>query len=170
MQFCDYKIIRYTPAYREPMLELLSLLWGATPQDNAAYLDWKYNQNPYSDRNWLFLVLYKDCLVGVRGNLAMRWQFGEPIQKIDCLCDGDSVVLPDHRRKGLYQALTEFNLQEMEDTSYRYTITLNANARTRDANLKMGWRRLSPITPLYRFSFQPVRLRIGSNPSHEGYL
>jgi GNAT superfamily N-acetyltransferase len=156
MQFGDYQIIHYTTDYHDALLELLSLLWGADRQGNAAYFNWKYAQNPYADRHWIYLALYKGQLVGVRGNLAMRWQAGDPVQSVDCLCDADAVVHPDHRRKGLLQAMTRVNLQDLESTPYRYIVSLSANAKSGASNLKLRWQRLGPIQPTHRLRPQPV--------------
>jgi GNAT superfamily N-acetyltransferase len=156
MQFGDYQIIHYTTDNHAALLELLSLLWGADRQGNAAYFNWKYDQNPYADRHWIYLTLYKGQLVGVRGNLAMRWQAGPSVQSVDCLCDADAVVHPDHRRKGLLRAMTQLNLQELESTSYRYIVSLSANAKSGASNLKLRWQRLGPIQPTHRLRPQPV--------------
>lgn len=155
MQYGDYEIVRYTPNYQDALLELLSNLWGPDTQSNSAYLKWKYDQNPYADRPWIYLALYEGQPVGVRGNLAMRWQVGNPAQQVDCLCDADAVVVPDHRRKGLLQALTLRNLQDMESTSFRYVVTLSANASSAASNIKLGWQPVASIQPLVRFRPTP---------------
>jgi hypothetical protein len=80
----------------------------------------------------------------------MRWQFGDRGMTVDCLCDADAVVHPDHRRKGLLQALTQLNLQEMEGTSCRYIVTLSANARSGANNLKLGWQKIGLVNPAIR--------------------
>ena len=45
----SYRFTRYQPKYREEIVRLQSVLWGPDLALNAAYLTWKYEQNPYLD-------------------------------------------------------------------------------------------------------------------------
>ena len=46
-QSAGYEIIKYRPEYRSQVLELQTHMWSPDMNINAAYLDWKYYDNPY---------------------------------------------------------------------------------------------------------------------------
>jgi len=47
----DYQIVKYSPECKSQILELQKHHWGANEALNAAYLSWKYDQNPYLHRS-----------------------------------------------------------------------------------------------------------------------
>jgi len=69
---------------------------------NAAYLQWKYEQNPYEDRPLIYLSLHSGEVVGMLGMYGSRWEAGGSAEKATHLCGGDLVVAPGHRGRSLF--------------------------------------------------------------------
>jgi len=75
---------------------------------------------------------------------------GDPIQHTDWMCDADHVIVAEHRRKGVYQALSDFNFQDLEGTSFRFIVDSSANATAAPSLLKMEYQSLGPVQPFVR--------------------
>ena len=52
---CDtsYEIVKYDSEYKNQLIGLQKLLWSPDVAVNAAYFEWKYERNPYSDEKEL---------------------------------------------------------------------------------------------------------------------
>ena len=74
----SYEIVKYTPEFKGQVVELQKHLWGADVALNAAYLEWKYEQNPYEDTPLIHLALCGGEVVGMIGRFGGRWQIGRP--------------------------------------------------------------------------------------------
>ena len=49
----SYAISRYRPEHKPQVAELQKDLWSSDTRLNTAYLEWKYEQNPYLDSSHL---------------------------------------------------------------------------------------------------------------------
>ena len=84
----SYRFTRYQPKYREEIVRLQSVLWGPDLALNAAYLTWKYEQNPYLDEPLIYLALENERVVGMRGFYGTQWQIGRSGQIVVLPCTG----------------------------------------------------------------------------------
>ncbi|WP_338597085.1 GNAT family N-acetyltransferase [Saccharopolyspora sp. SCSIO 74807] len=96
----DIRTSRYEPSARSAVVEFQQLLWSGGPDGNAAYLDWKYAQNPYLNDRYLLLAWEGDELVGMVGGFGACWQHGGDRVVLPCIAD--TVVAPDHRGGPLF--------------------------------------------------------------------
>jgi GNAT superfamily N-acetyltransferase len=118
--FDKYKIVKYSPELRDQIIELQKFLWSRNLSRNAAYLEWKYDHNPYLDTTLIYTILSAGQLVGMVGVYGAKWQIGDPRQTWLWPCIGDLVIHPDHRNQGLYPELMAFVLDDLSDTGYAY--------------------------------------------------
>ncbi len=101
----EYKIICYHDDFLHTTMDTIEYLSGNQYESNEAYLKWKYYDNPYTKHPLGIIALYNDKVVGFRGYMATKWQVKDLV--VDILCAGDTVVHPDHRKKGLSIAMGE---------------------------------------------------------------
>lgn len=146
----EYEIINYRSEFKDQFLELARYLWSSDITLNAAYMEWKHEQNPYMDSPCIQLTLYKGRVVAQRAMFGAKWQVGSPPQTILVPCGGDAVVAPDHRGRGLVGKMIQFCLHDMTKSHYKYALILSGTDTTHSAVRGTGWRWVS--------SFQTMRL------------
>ncbi|MEU1528549.1 GNAT family N-acetyltransferase [Streptomyces fagopyri] len=97
----DYRITKYTPDARDAVIEFQEMLWQGGPQGNAAYLEWKFADNPYLDDRYVTLAWEGQELVGMLGVFGSSWEVdGHGPVMLPCLAD--TVVAPAHRGGPLF--------------------------------------------------------------------
>ncbi|HKZ41902.1 MAG TPA: hypothetical protein VJ044_13135, partial [Candidatus Hodarchaeales archaeon] len=52
-----YTMANYQPEFKKQVVELQKHLWSPSAALNAAYLEWKYERNPYLDTPLIYLAL-----------------------------------------------------------------------------------------------------------------
>ena len=146
-----YEIVKYRPELKSQVVELQTHLWSPDLDVNAAYLEWKYEQNPYSDTQLIYMALHGEKVVGMMGMYGPRWQIGHSSQVLPVLCPGDLVVAPEHRRRGLFTRITETALNDLA-SGHTYAFTLDAGRTSLPGFLAMGWRSIGSLQTMYRES------------------
>ena len=81
----DYEIVSYRPEFKSQVAELQRHQWGPDATLNAAYLEWKYERNPYLSTPLIYLALHGEHVVGMRAFCGGRWEVGEPTQLLPAL-------------------------------------------------------------------------------------
>ena len=122
------------------MIKLQAHLWAHDRTMRAAYLDWKYDRNPYSEDTHIYVAFYDKKLVGMVGAYGVKWQIGDPGQTFPGLCFADLVIHPRHRHRNLFPKLMTFALNDLANTSYEYVFDLSAAAHVALNLLMQGWR------------------------------
>jgi len=135
-----YKIVKYRPEFKSRLLDLQAHLWGQDPATRAAYLEWKYDRNPYTDDTNIYLALYNEQLVGMVGAYGAKWEFGDLVQTFPGLCFADLVILPRHRNRDLFPKLMTFALDDLSETGCAYAFDLSAAPHVALGLLMQGWR------------------------------
>lgn len=136
-----YEIVRYEPVFREQVAQLQRHLWGGDVfPTNTAYLDWKYEQNPYIADPLIWLALSSGRVVGMRGMFGSHWEFGSPAERVIVPCADDLVIAPEHRNRGLVAQIMHATVDGVARKEYRYAFCLSAGAVTMLASLASGWR------------------------------
>lgn len=74
----EYEIVKYRPEFKSQILELQTHLWIPDLSVNAAYLEWKYDRNPYVDTPLIFLALRAGETVGMKGMGGRRQVANRP--------------------------------------------------------------------------------------------
>jgi len=145
-----YEIVWYESAFREQVAGLQRHLWGDDVTINAAYLDWKYHQNPYLDEPLICLALHAGQVVGMRGMFGARWEIGTPAQQVVVPCADDFVIAPEHRNQGLAARIMSATVDGVAVKGYRYAFSLSAGPVTTMASLASGWRGVGSMGPAQR--------------------
>ncbi len=135
-----YGIVRYEPAFRDQVAELQRHLWGDDVSINAAYLDWKYHQNPYLDEPLVCLAVDAGRVVGMRGMFGALWEIGTPAEPVVVPCADDFVIAPEHRNRGLAAQIMNATVDRVAAEGHPYAFSLSAGPVTMMASLATGWR------------------------------
>jgi len=159
-----YEIVRYEPAFRDQVAELQRHLWGNDATTNAAYLDWKYHQNPYLGDPLIYLAVQAGRVVAMRGMYGALWEIGTPAEHVVVPCADDFVIAPEHRNRGLVAQIMKATIDRVAAKGYRYAFSLSAGPVTMMASLTAGWRSVGPMRAVERtgmglFARACVRLR-----------
>lgn len=152
-----YAVRPFEPADRDPYLELYGEVFGTRP--GKAWFDWKYAENPYADGVPVVVAERDGRLVGARSFLALALR--TPDGRVDAFQACDTMVHPDHRRRGLFTRMTR-------DALARYAggpaLSFNfPNERTLAGNRKLGWQLVENLAVYHRF--QDPSQHLGAVPS-----
>lgn len=134
-----YEIVKYRPEFKSQLVELQKHLWSPDVSVNTAYLEWKYEQNPYVDTPLIYVALHAGKVVGMRGMCGAKWQIGNPGETFLGPCAGDLVIAPDHRNRGLFTKIMRRALNDLADINYNYVFSLSSSPVTHLGSLTMGW-------------------------------
>ncbi|MGH7799582.1 MAG: GNAT family N-acetyltransferase [Thermodesulfobacteriota bacterium] len=135
-----YNIVKYSPDFKDQILELQTYYWSPDVTLNAAHLEWKYYQNPYVDDPLIYIALCDGEVVGMRGLFGAKWQVGHSGQTFIGTQPGDLVIAPKHRNHGLMTKIMRFALNDLADKGCKYVLHLNAGPVKLLSSIAMGWR------------------------------
>jgi hypothetical protein len=155
-----YQIVRYQPALKAQVVELQRHLWSPSPALNAAYLEWKYERNPYIDAPLIYLAMHDGTAVGMRGFFGTRWEGEHPAPPAVMLYADDLVIAPQHRNGGLVPRITTAALEDMATSNFQYTVNLSPGPMTVLSSAAAGWRSVGFMLPMRR---RPWRLVLRRN-------
>jgi GNAT superfamily N-acetyltransferase len=116
----------------------LSLLSSSLPDSNRDE-EWfrrTYVDIPYLDHVPLFVVESEGEIVGARPFTAFRVRAGEEV--VTALLTRDTLVHPDHRRRGLFTEATELALRYYETARPAFVFS-HSNPNSVPGYRKMGW-------------------------------
>ena len=151
----DYEIVRYRPEFKTQIGRFLTQLWSPDEATNVAYLEWKYERNPYIHRPLIYLALWDGQVVGMRGGMGAKWEVGQPLETFIAPCTGDLLVAPEHRKRGLVQKMTEVAIRQWAEEGYTYTFGFSAGLVTKLSLLLMGWRNIGSTQKMVWKSSKP---------------
>jgi GNAT superfamily N-acetyltransferase len=141
----EYEIVKYAPEFKPQVVKLQTHLWGPDIALNSAYLEWKYERNPYMKTPFIHLALRAGDVVGMRGMCGAKWQIGHPTHTFLAPCAGDLVLAPDHRNRGLVAKIMETAVEELANNGYAYVFNFSAGLATQLGSLTTGWRSVGPL-------------------------
>lgn len=149
----EYQVVQYTPDLRAAVLDLSRHIWGPDLVRNAAYLDWKYIENPNlrHDSPLIFLALHGEAVVGMRGVHALRVE-AEGEEGLTLACFGDSVIDPQHRKRGLLSLVSDRGVTAAKDLGYPYLLGISNVPSTYFHLLKNGWTQAVSYDLLHRYA------------------
>ena len=169
-----YEISRYGPEHKSQVAELQKELWSSDIRLNTAYLEWKYEQNPYLDNIPIYLVWHRGALVAMRGFYGSLWEAGRPRQQFKVYCADDLVIAHGHRNRGLFTLINRAAFEDLPAGGDRFAITLSGGRTTVLGSLTMGWKSIGVMQQVRRESrgavlARQVRRVIGAVPGFRKY-
>ncbi|WP_164974716.1 GNAT family N-acetyltransferase [Halegenticoccus tardaugens] len=140
-----YEVRRYAPGDRNGVLALDQIVWGR-PR-GADWFVWKYVDNPYVDHVPIFVAERDGEIVGARPFMAFRIRSGD--RTALALQPSDTMVHPDHRRRGLFSRMTARAVDYYAERDAAFFFNF-PNELSRAGYLKLGWRDAGLRTTFYR--------------------
>ena len=141
----DYAIRLYEPTDREGFLRLYDEVFGGGTEE---WFRWKYPDNPYVAHVPMFVAERDGEMVGARPYMAFRLRVGDGTAL--GLQTGDTMVHPDHQRKGLFTRMTQRSFDYYGDVDEDVLTFSIPNALSRPGYLKLGCREVGRLATAYR--------------------
>ncbi len=154
----SYEVIDYRPELDPQIVRLQTHLWSRDQTRNAAYLKWKYADNPFLDETLIYLALSGGDVVGMRGMFGSLWQADEDAALHLLPCADDVVVAPEHRNRGVMNRLMKVSVDDVARRGFRFSVSLSAGPITFVSSVAAGWRSPGPYQPVWRVSRLPRSL------------
>lgn len=154
-----YEVVRYSTELRPPVLDILSHLHGSDRERVSAYFRWKHEENPYTREPIVYLVLQDKAVVGMRAFMGGLWALGDGNPAVVLLSACDLVVVPEHRRRGLFTTLMDPALADLAARGFGPVINWSANPITMHASLGAGWTLVWPYRRWMRDTFRARQVR-----------
>jgi len=136
----DYEILRYRPEFLPEIAALQRHLWGHSDTVNTAYFEWKHVHNPFVSEPLVYVARHAGRLVAMRAFWGMLWEVGESGEQVLIPSAADTVIVPEHRDRGLFARLTAAALADLARAGHAYVINLSASPATIVSCLASGWR------------------------------
>lgn len=147
-----YTVRRFHPEDRDGVMALDSVVWDR--DRGTDWFQWKYERNPLVDRTPIFVAERDGEIVGARPFIPVRLRVGDVV--LDALQASDTMVHPDHRRRGIFSRMTERAIEAYADGDPALIFNY-PNAAARSGYEKLGWRTLDGQVTYYRLQ-NPARL------------
>lgn len=135
----------YRPSDRSAYLRLYETVFGT--ERSVDWFDWKYGSNPYVDEPAIVVAYREGDLVGARSFLALPMETGGG--RLLALQPADAMVHPEHRREGLFSAMTETALTYYADRDPAFCFNF-PNPKSLPGNLELGWETVDELCTYYR--------------------
>lgn len=142
----EYVIRWYEPGDGAGFCDLLEATSGV--ERDVTWFERLYVDNPYLDHVPLVVAEAAGDIVGTRPFAPYRVRVGGSIEL--ALLTRDTVVHPDHRRRGLFTTMTERALQRYVVGEPAFAFS-HSNANSRPGYRNMGWRYIGTREKFYRF-------------------
>ena len=159
----SYEIVSYSPVFRDEILRLQTHLWSPDLAVNDAYFRWKYERNPYACAPHVYLALQEGQVMGMRGFYGAQWETGNECELI-VPCGGDTFVLPEHRRRGLFSKINAFAIKDLARLGSTHVFNFSAGPIPFLASRRQGWRFSGPFSMLRRSCPQGTAGEAHSSP------
>jgi GNAT superfamily N-acetyltransferase len=158
-----YEIVPYRPELKAQVAALQRYLWEGDEATNAAYLEWKYERNPYFETPLIYLAMEEGTVVGMRGMFGSCWEGGARQDRFVVPCADDFVIAPEHRNRGLFGRVMVAAVTDVAARAFRCAFSLSPGAVTLAGSLAGGWRSVMPVLESRRVDPRglPWRERIG---------
>jgi len=140
----------FGPGDVEGFRSLLERVFGRTR--DREWFEWKYERNPYAEAPHIVVAERDGDLVGARPFLPLEMSVGDETHL--ALEPVDAMVHPDHRREGLFTAMTQAAIEQYEagEPSFFFNFP---NGPAAAANRDLGWKKVEDRVTYYRFADLP---------------
>ena len=139
-----YEVRLFEAGDRDDYLALHRTVLGG---GSEAWFDWKYVDGPYTDHVSIVVASDGDRVVGAKSGMGFEVALGD--DRFLALQPGDTMVHPDHRRRGVYSRMTEFMKAAYADAPQALLFNY-PNHATLPGSLKHGWHEVGAVTTRYR--------------------
>jgi hypothetical protein len=150
MNWHEYQLATYQNEDIEPILSLVSSMWGNNVLRNRDYFFWKHRNNPFLKGNMGIVARHEGKVIGFLGYVPAEYQMNE--NRFLILQQSDTVIHSEHRRKGLFSAMSKTGIR-MYGGEYKYIVNFTSNLMTAAGLYKLGWQPLTPVRYLRRWSY-----------------
>ncbi len=154
----DIRFTRFDNRFKESLIDFLGMgmSWAEiTKKERKELFEWKYEKNPYVEKPLCYLAFDGETIVGHRGFVLQKFFTGEEDYLIGT--PGDSMVHPDHRRKGIFSKLVDFSTEDIVNRSMIDIFTsLSTTRATTKATERYGYVPVGERKKLYRFSMKKL--------------
>lgn len=129
-----YRVRRLRPDDVDGFLDLDAVVWER--DRGRTWFDWKYGANPYVNEPPVFVAERDGEIVGARPFMVFRIRGGSATRL--ALQPADTMVHPDHRRKGLFTRMTERAIEAYaaEEPAFCFNFP---NSQSLPGYRKLGW-------------------------------
>jgi GNAT superfamily N-acetyltransferase len=152
-----YEVEPYVRGLRGQVAKLQQHLWRGSLAWNTAYLEWKYEQNPYLPDPLIYLAVDHGTIVGMRGVFGSCWEAGS--ERFIVPCADDFVIAPAHRQRGLFGRIMSAALSDLGARGHRVAFSLSAGPVTLAGSLAGGWSAVGSVQEMCWRSAPPSSLR-----------
>lgn len=143
----DYSIRLCHRDDRMDFLALHDLVFGGGFGEE--WFHWKYEENPYWDQIPIFIAETNGEIAGARGLWPLQMGLNGKVYLALQPCD--TMVHPDHRRKGLFTKMTKFGIDYFQKQASPKVLFNTPGSMSKPGYLKLGWDELG-IPEYFRFS------------------
>jgi len=141
-----YTVRLFEPGDRDGYLALHGEVFDG---GGEAWFDWKYVDDPYTDHVAVVVATDGNRIVGTKS--GMPFEVGWNGRRFPALQPGDTMVHPDHRRRGLFSRMTEYMKSTYADAPQALFFNYPNHATLRGSR-KHGWREVGRVTTRYRIA------------------
>jgi len=139
-----YSIRAGGPGDREAFLSLYEAVWGRSK--SAAWFDWRFVDNPFTDRVELVVAERAGRVVGAEPLLALP--LATPVETVPGRQPVDWIVHSEHRQRGLFTRMTE---RLLSVTAERAGLLFNfPSDALRPGLRKFDWTEVASVSMRYR--------------------
>lgn len=142
----EYTVRLYTSSDRRGFLSLYDTVFGDGSQ---TWFEWKYVEDPYSDHVPIVIATHNGTVVGAKSCMSFHFSVPWTDKPVLALQPGDTMVHPDHRRRGLYSQMTEYLKAHYADRDPGLFFNF-PNPATLAGSRKHGWFIIGNLPTFYR--------------------
>lgn len=132
----DVRVRRATPADADDILDVCSAALGwSNPAFDRALFTWKHIDNTFGPS---LMLIAEDASGILAVRPLMQWVFTRAGETVRAARAVDTATRPDARGRGLFRALTQAGIAQLEEDGYGFIFN-TPNASSQPGYLKMGW-------------------------------
>ena len=151
----EFTYKKYSPEYKQQVLDLESSLWHFDDDKKLKYFKWKYEDNPYTDSPEAYIALDGDKVVAFRGYMVHQCQINGNVFYIAGA--GDTVTHPEYRRLGLFHKLNSYSIESMKNSgSISVCISSSSGGATMKSNILLGMKPICERKHFFRFNLKGI--------------
>ena len=140
----EYTVRWFDPADREPFLDLYDETFGGGSEE---WFRWKYVENPRVAHVPILVAAADGEFAGARAQVPFLMRSGD--ETVLAMRFGDTMVHPDHRRRGVFSRLTERALEHYGEMPVEFCYNV-PNDLSRPGFLKAGGEIVADLPSFYR--------------------
>jgi GNAT superfamily N-acetyltransferase len=154
----DYQIVPWREELLPQVVQLQTHLWGGDVERNAAYLKWKYIDNPFIHDTLIHLAESNGEIIGMGAFFGALWEIDSPSSRRLLPCADDFVVAPEHRNRGIASRIMSAAIIDAGHRGFPFAVSLGALDPR--GSLAAGWRTAGTYEAVHRVVPEPRRAPI----------